>query len=107
MSQLPVVIEEILCSVKHGLMHAVLKALPPEAGLLMVGDPDQLPSVGPGQVLADLIAAKTIPEVHLTEVFRQAAQSRIIQTAHQINAGHMPDLRNPEGLSDLASFPGT
>ena len=83
------------------LMHAILKALPPEAGLLMVGDPDQLPSVGPGQVLADLIAAKTIPEVHLTEVFRQAAQSRIIQAAHRINAGHVPDLRNPEGLSDF------
>ena len=83
------------------LMHAVLKALPPQAGLLMVGDPDQLPSVGPGQVLADLIAAQTIPEVHLTEVFRQAAQSRIIQAAHQIHAGHIPDLRNPEELSDF------
>ena len=67
----------------------------------MVEDPDQLPSVGPGQVLTDLIAAKTIPEVHLTEVFRQAAPSRIIQVAHQINAGHMPDLRHPEGLSDF------
>jgi len=83
------------------LMHAILKALPPEAGLLMVGDPDQLPSVGPGQVLADLIAAKTIPEVHLTEVFRQAAQSRIIQAAHRINAGHLPDLSKPEGVSDF------
>ncbi len=83
------------------LMHAILKALPPKAGLLMVGDPDQLPSVGPGQVLADLIAAKTIPEVHLTEVFRQAAQSRIIQAAHRVNAGHLPDLSKPEGQSDF------
>jgi exodeoxyribonuclease V alpha subunit len=83
------------------LMHAILRALPRSAGLLMVGDPDQLPSVGPGQVLADLIAAKTLPEVHLTEVFRQAAQSRIIQAAHRINAGHMPDLGKPEGQSDF------
>jgi exodeoxyribonuclease V alpha subunit len=83
------------------LMHAVLKALPRQAGLLMVGDPDQLPSVGPGQVLADLIAAQTIPEVHLTEVFRQAAQSRIIQAAHRIHAGQIPDLSTPEGPSDF------
>ncbi|MGK9452276.1 SF1B family DNA helicase RecD2 [Acidithiobacillus caldus] len=83
------------------LMHAILKALPISAGLLMVGDPDQLPSVGPGQVLADLIAAKTLPVVHLTEVFRQAAQSRIIQAAHRINAGHMPDLSKPGGQSDF------
>jgi len=83
------------------LMHAVLKALPRQAGLLMVGDPDQLPSVGPGQVLADLIAAQTIPEVHLTEVFRQAAQSRIIQAAHRIHAGQIPDLSKPEGPSDF------
>ncbi|AIA55462.1 RecD-like DNA helicase YrrC [Acidithiobacillus caldus ATCC 51756] len=83
------------------LMHAILRALPRSAGLLMVGDPDQLPSVGPGQVLADLIAAKTIPEVHLTEVFRQAAQSRIIQAAHRINAGYIPDLSKPEGQSDF------
>ncbi|MBU2743438.1 SF1B family DNA helicase RecD2, partial [Acidithiobacillus albertensis] len=83
------------------LMHALLKALPPTAGLLMVGDPDQLPSVGPGQVLADLIAAQTLPEVHLTEVFRQAAESRIIRAAHQIHAGHLPDLRPPEKLSDF------
>ena len=83
------------------LMHALLKALPPTAGLLMVGDPDQLPSVGPGQVLADLIAAQTLPEVHLTEVFRQAAQSQIIRAAHQIHAGHIPDLSPPEKLSDF------
>ncbi|WP_226856662.1 SF1B family DNA helicase RecD2, partial [Acidithiobacillus caldus] len=83
------------------LMHAILRALPSSAGLLMVGDPDQLPSVGPGQVLADLIAAKTLPVVHLTEVFRQAAQSRIIQAAHRINAGHTPDLSKPEGQSDF------
>ncbi|WMT47787.1 MAG: ATP-dependent RecD-like DNA helicase [Acidithiobacillus caldus] len=83
------------------LMHAILRALPRSAGLLMVGDPDQLPSVGPGQVLADLIAAKTLPVVHLTEVFRQAAQSRIIQAAHRIHTGHIPDLSKPEGQSDF------
>ncbi len=83
------------------LMHALLKAVPPIAGLLMVGDPDQLPSVGPGQVLADLLASQSIPVVSLTEVFRQAAQSRIVQAAHRINTGQVPDLRNPTELSDF------
>ena len=60
------------------LMNAVLKALPSTAALFLVGDIDQLPSVGPGQVLSDLIHSKTIPVIHLTEVFRQAATSQII-----------------------------
>jgi exodeoxyribonuclease V alpha subunit len=83
------------------LMQALLKAVPDHAGLLIVGDIDQLPSVGPGQVLADLIASGVIPVVRLTEVFRQAAQSRIITSAHQINRGAMPDLTRPEGDSDF------
>src|SRR5262245_61636400 len=64
------------------LMHAVLKAMPNTAALLVVGDVDQLPSVGPGQVLADVIASGAIPVVRLTEVFRQAARSQIIVNAH-------------------------
>jgi exodeoxyribonuclease V alpha subunit len=80
------------------LMHALLKAVPPRAALLLVGDVDQLPSVGPGQVLADVIASGAVPVVRLTEVFRQAARSRIVVNAHRINRGRMPDLaRDPEG----------
>lgn len=83
------------------LMHALMKSVPDSAALLLVGDIDQLPSVGPGQVLADIIASGAVPVVRLTEVFRQAAQSRIIMTAHRINQGQMPDLGTPTGDSDF------
>jgi exodeoxyribonuclease V alpha subunit len=73
------------------LMRALLKALPDQAALLIVGDVDQLPSVGPGQVLADIIVSNAVPVVRLTEVFRQAAQSCIIVNAHRINRGQMPE----------------
>ena len=73
------------------LMHALLKAVPDHAALILVGDVDQLPSVGPGQVLADTIASGVVPVVRLTEVFRQAAESRIIVNAHRINQGLMPE----------------
>ena len=80
------------------LTHALLKAVPQRAALLLVGDVDQLPSVGPGQVLADVIASGAVPVVRLTEVFRQAARSRIVTNAHRINRGEMPDLsRDPGG----------
>jgi exodeoxyribonuclease V alpha subunit len=78
------------------LMRAVLRALPERAALLLVGDVDQLPSVGPGQVLGDIIASASVPVVRLTEVFRQAAESRIIVNAHRINQGLMPDLAPAE-----------
>ena len=78
------------------LMRAVLRALPEHVGLLLVGDVDQLPSVGPGQVLGDIIASASVPVVRLTEVFRQAAESRIIINAHRINHGQMPDLAPAE-----------
>lgn len=82
------------------LMASLLAAIPLDAGLLLVGDVDQLPSVGPGQVLADLINSGALAVARLTEVFRQAASSRIITTAHTINAGTIPDLRSPpEGES--------
>jgi exodeoxyribonuclease V alpha subunit len=74
------------------LMRAVLRALPEGATLLLVGDVDQLPSVGPGQVLGDIIASGAVPVVRLTEVFRQAAASKIIVNAHRINHSLMPDL---------------
>jgi exodeoxyribonuclease V alpha subunit len=79
------------------LMRALLRAVPERAALLLVGDVDQLPSVGPGQVLADIIGSNALPVVRLTEVFRQAAESRIIVNAHRINQGLMPDLTPAEG----------
>jgi exodeoxyribonuclease V alpha subunit len=87
------------------LMHALLQAVPDRAALLIVGDVDQLPSVGPGQVLADVIASGAVPVVCLTEVFRQAAKSRIIVNAHRINQGQMPDLGRPEEESDFYYVP--
>ena len=83
------------------LMQALMKAVPDRAALLTVGDIDQLPSVGPGQVLADVISSGAVPVVRLTEVFRQAAQSRIITSAHRINQGSIPDLRPPAEDSDF------
>src|SRR3984893_16697424 len=79
------------------LMRAVLRALPEGAALLLVGDVDQLPSVGPGQVLADIIASGAVPVVRLTEIFRQAAESRIVTNAHRINQGLMPELAPVDG----------
>lgn len=89
------------------LMQSLLKAVPDNAALLIVGDIDQLPSVGPGQVLADIIGSGTVPVVRLTEIFRQAAKSRIITAAHAINAGQMPDLAPPDGMASLYFVPCT
>jgi exodeoxyribonuclease V alpha subunit len=83
------------------LMSSLMKALPPRASLILVGDVDQLPSVGPGLVLTDLIDSDRVPVVRLTEVFRQAANSRIITTAHQVNAGRYPDLPSKDEPSDF------
>ena len=74
------------------LMHHLLRALPAHASLLLAGDVDQLPSVGPGMVLRNLIDSGVAPVARLTEVFRQAAGSRIIINAHRINEGLMPEL---------------
>ncbi|HIJ45665.1 MAG TPA: ATP-dependent RecD-like DNA helicase [Rhodospirillaceae bacterium] len=74
------------------LMAAVVKALPDRAGLILVGDVDQLPSVGPGQVLADVIESRAVPVARLTEIFRQAAQSQIVINAHKVNSGYIPNL---------------
>ncbi len=79
------------------LMRSLVGALPDQAALLLVGDVDQLPSVGPGQVLADVIASGAVPVIRLTEVFRQAAASRIVSNAHRINQGQMPELTAPDG----------
>ena len=87
------------------LMRSLMAAVSDRAALLIVGDVDQLPSVGPGQVLADIIASGAVPVVRLTEVFRQAARSRIVTTAHGINRGAIPDLSRPEGDSDFYFVP--
>jgi exodeoxyribonuclease V alpha subunit len=76
------------------LAHSLLKAVPPDAQLLLVGDIDQLPSVGPGNVLRDAIASEQVPVVRLTQVFRQAAASAIVSNAHRINTGQYPQLES-------------
>jgi len=84
------------------LGHQLLRAVPSNACVILVGDVDQLPSVGPGSVLADLIASGVVPVVRLTEIFRQAAESEIVTAAYAINQGRMPNLKAPdEGLSDF------
>ena len=83
------------------LMYALLRALPKNAALILVGDVDQLPSVGPGNALRDLIESALVPVVRLTEVFRQAAASRIISSAHLIRQGRMPELRAAASDSDF------
>ena len=75
-------------------------AIPLHAAFIIVGDADQLPSVGPGRVLQDIIHSKTIPVAHLNEVFRQAATSRIITNAHRINQGQLPEFPEAHESSD-------
>ncbi len=79
------------------LAYSLVKAVAEGAQLLLVGDIDQLPSVGPGQILADLINSGRVPVVRLTQVFRQAQQSAIVTAAHQINRGQYPTI---EPISD-------
>ncbi len=83
------------------LANQLLKAVHKRSAVIFVGDVDQLPSVGPGQFLSDLIASGAVPVVHLTEVFRQAANSRIVRSAHQINQGVLPSLPGKGDESDF------
>ncbi|MGH2494348.1 MAG: SF1B family DNA helicase RecD2 [Ktedonobacteraceae bacterium] len=78
------------------LFYHLLKALPPDAHLLLVGDADQLPPVGPGNVLRDLLRSETIPTVRLTDLFRQAQRSQIVVNAHRINSGQMPSFQREQ-----------
>jgi exodeoxyribonuclease V alpha subunit len=82
------------------LMNKLAQAVPPHACLVLVGDVDQLPSVGPGTVLADVIASGVVPVVRLTEIFRQAGASWIVRAAHAVNAGEMPESA-PPGRGDF------
>jgi len=90
------VVDEV-SMVDTDLFRALVAALPPAAQLILVGDVDQLPSVGPGAVLGDVIASRAATVVELTEIFRQAAESRIVVNAHRVNRGEAPDLESPPG----------
>jgi exodeoxyribonuclease V alpha subunit len=90
------VIDE-LSMVDVSLFHSLIKALAPRTRLLLIGDVDQLPSVGAGKVLADILDSKVLPTVRLTQVFRQAATSMIVRNAHRVNSGEVPELGWKEG----------
>ena len=81
------------------LLHNLLKAVPSNARLILVGDPDQLPPVGPGSPFSDCLRSEQLPTLRLTEIFRQAQESLIVMNAHRVNQGQMPELRNVK--SDL------
>ncbi|MFV2071508.1 MAG: ATP-dependent RecD-like DNA helicase, partial [Thermoanaerobaculales bacterium] len=83
------------------LAAALLEAVPPGCRLVLVGDADQLPSVGPGNVLRDLIASRTLPVIRLDQIFRQAERSRIVHNAHRVNSGRMPELDANSEESDF------
>jgi exodeoxyribonuclease V alpha subunit len=82
------------------LMNQLLRAIPARACVVLVGDVDQLPSVGPGTVLRDIIASRSVPVVRLTEIFRQAGRSWIVRAAHHVNHGEMPESA-PAGQGDF------
>src|SRR6185436_2653136 len=87
------------------LAHHVLRAVPDHGRLILVGDVDQLPSVGPGRVLADLIRSDAVEVVRLTEIFRQAERSLIVVNAHRVNQGMMPILEAPDSEGDFFFLP--
>ena len=87
------------------LMNQLLRAVPSHAAVLLVGDVDQLPSVGPGAVLQDIIESGQVPTVRLTEIFRQAASSSIVVNAHRINAGEPIGNQDGDGLQDFYFIP--
>ena len=91
------VIVDEMSMVDLELMQALLEALRPGCRLVLVGDPDQLPSVGAGNVLGDLLRSTVVPTVSLTQVFRQAEQSAIIRNAHAVNLGQPPQLDSNQG----------
>ena len=88
-----VVVDE-MSMVDVQLLHALLQAVPPTARLILVGDPDQLPPVGPGFPFSDMLRSGALPSVRLTEIFRQAQQSLIVMNAHRVNRGELPELRD-------------
>ncbi len=98
-----VVIVDEASMIDIALFRSLAGAIDRDANVIIVGDVDQLPSVGPGSVLADLIASGITTVVKLTEIFRQAAQSQIVTNAHRVNRGEMPELSPPAGDSPSRS----
>ena len=92
-----VIIIDEMSMVDISLIHSLLKAVNVGTRLILVGDVNQLPSVGPGNVLRDMIASEAFPVVKLTKIFRQAAQSAIIRNAHRVNLGEPPELKGNQG----------
>ena len=88
------VIVDEMSMVDIRLMHHLLRAIPRGKRLILVGDPDQLPPVGPGSPFGDMLRSGCLPAARLTEIFRQAQQSLIVMNAHRINRGELPDLKN-------------
>lgn len=88
------VIVDEMSMVDIRLLYRLLRAIPKGKRLILVGDPDQLPPVGPGSPFGDMLRSGQLPAVRLTEIFRQAQQSLIVMNAHKINQGEMPDLKN-------------
>ena len=97
------VIVDEMSMVDIQLLHSLLRAVPRGKRLILVGDPDQLPPVGPGSPFSDMLRSGMLPTVRLTEIFRQAQQSLIVMNAHRINQGQMPQLR--ERKSDFFFLP--
>ena len=88
------VIVDEMSMVDVQLLYSLLQAVPATARLVLVGDPDQLPPVGPGSPFSDCLRSERLPAIRLTEIFRQAQQSLIVMNAHRVNGGQMPELRN-------------
>ena len=89
-----VIIVDEMSMVDIQLLHSLLQAIPRGKRLILVGDPDQLPPVGPGYPFSDCLRSQVLPTVRLTDIFRQAQESLIVMNAHRINRGEMPDLRS-------------
>lgn len=98
-----VVVVDEASMIDIALFEALVAAIPPAAQLVLVGDIDQLPSVGPGAVLADVIESGAATVAPLTEIFRQAAESRIVVSAHRVNRGELPELEPPAGSDPARS----
>lgn len=92
-----VLVLDEMSMVDISLFASLLRALKPSSRLVLVGDPDQLPSVGPGNVLSDMLKSARIPRVMLNDIFRQATQSNIVLGAHAVNRGECPELRHKTG----------
>ena len=89
-----VIIVDEMSMVDILLLHSLLRAIPEGKRLILVGDPDQLPPVGPGFPFGDMIRSEALPAIRLTEIFRQAQESLIVMNAHRVNNGQLPDLKN-------------